>query len=76
MAGQPLVQLTTKASTSISTITPAIAKRKDNSYFKLRIGKCYRCDEPRHKSNECPKRKQVNMVDYEEEDDVLIAGGF
>ena len=28
--------------------------------------------ESRHKSNECSKRKQVNVANYEEEDDVLV----
>jgi len=37
-----------------------------------RINKCYRCNELGHKSNEYPKRRQVNMEDYGEEDDVLI----
>ena len=49
-----------------------ITKSKDNPYTKFGVGKCYRCDEPGHKSNECPKRRQVNMTDYEEGDDVLV----
>jgi len=72
MADQPLVQLTTKASILIPATTPAVAKSKDNPYSKPGIGKWYRCGESGHKSNECPKRRQVNMADYEEEDDVLI----
>jgi len=71
MASEPLVQPTAKASTSTPPPTPAVAKSKDNSYFKLEIGKFYKCGEPEHKFNECPKRRQVNMTDYEE-DDVLI----
>ena len=54
MADQPLVQLTTKTSTL--TTTPAVTKKKDNSYSKPVIGKCYRCGEPKHKSNECLKK--------------------
>jgi len=71
---QPIVQPPVKASTSTPT-TPAIAKSKDNSYTKPGVGKCYRRDEPEHKSNECQKRKTVNIADYEEEDDVLIETG-
>ena len=47
-------------------------KGKKNSYAKPGVGKCYKCVKPRHKSNECLKRRPVNMVDYEDEDEVLI----
>ena len=69
MTGQPLVQPTAKASTWTPT-TLAVAKSKDISYSKLEIGKCYRCGENGYKSNECPKRRKINMVDYQ--DDVLV----
>jgi len=50
-----------------------MAKSKDNPYTKPRVGKCYMCDEPGHRSNERPKRRPINIVDYEEEeDDALI----
>ena len=48
-----------------------IAKNKDNPYTKPEIGKCYRCDEPGHKFNERPKRRQVYIADYEG-DDMLV----
>ena len=54
------------------TITLAVAKSKNDPYSKLGIDKCYRCGELGHKFNECPKRRQVSMADYEEKDDVLI----
>jgi len=54
------------------TITLAVAKSKNDPYSKLGIDKCYRCGELGHKFNECPKRRQVNMANYEEKDDVLI----
>ena len=72
MTGQPIVQPPAKASTSTPTTTPAIRKSKDNPYTKPEVGKCYRCGEQEHKSNQCPKRRQVNMTDYEEGDDVLV----
>jgi len=53
------------------TSTPT-TKGKENPDAKLEVGKCYRCGEPRHKSNECLKRRPVNMADYEDEDEVLI----
>ena len=47
-------------------------KSKENPYAKLGVGKCYRCDEPGHKSNKCPKMRPVNIADYEDEDEVQI----
>ena len=54
------------------TITAAVAKSKDNLCSKLELAKYYKCGEPGHKSNDCPKRRQVNKANYEEEDDMLI----
>ena len=71
MTSQPIVQPPAKASTSTPTTNPVIAKSKGNSYTKPGSSKCYGCGEPGHRSNECPKRRPVNVADYEE-DDVLI----
>jgi len=64
--GQPIVQPPAKAFTSTPTTTPVIAKSKDNHYTKLGVGKSYRCGESGHKSNRCPKRRQVNMPTIKE----------
>jgi len=69
--GQTIVQPPAKASTSPPTTKLAVAKSKDNPYTKLEVGKCYRCDESRHRSNECPKKRPVNVADHEEKNDVL-----
>ena len=55
----------------VMTAAPATMS-KENPNTKPGIGKCYRCDEIGHKSNECPRRRQVNMAYYECEDEVKI----
>jgi len=47
-------------------------KGKKNPYAKPGVGRYYMCGEPGHRSNECPKKRPVNMTDYEDEDKVLI----
>jgi len=63
----PIEETTTEASTAAPVTTAdLIAKDKENPHAKSDVDMCYRCG---HKSNECPKRKQVNMVDCEEEEE-------
>ena len=50
-----------KGSTTVPT-------KNNNPYTKSFNAKCYRCGEVGHRSNECPKRKAVNVV--EKDDDV------
>ena len=64
MIGQPIVQPPARASTSTPTTTLMIAKSKKIPYTKPGVGKCYMCDESGHRSNEYPKRRLVNMIDY------------
>ena len=56
-----------------ASITLAAAKSKENPYIEPGVGKCYKCGEPEHRSNECLKRKQVNMAaDYGDEDEGVM----
>ena len=52
--------------------TASTTKGKENPYAKTRVDKCYRFGEPKHRSNECPKRRLVNIANYKDEDEVLI----
>lgn len=37
-------------------------QNKPNPYARPFLGRCLRCNQPGHKSNECPQRRQVNLV--------------
>ncbi|XP_039120519.1 uncharacterized protein LOC120256922 [Dioscorea cayenensis subsp. rotundata] len=41
-------------------------RQNSNPYARERGNKCYRCNQPGHLSNNCPKRGQVNMVEHED----------
>ncbi|KAI0500296.1 hypothetical protein KFK09_018508 [Dendrobium nobile] len=45
---------------------------KDNPYTRPTTLKCFRCFQPGHKSNECPTRPQLQIVEAEPEDDPEI----
>jgi len=69
---RPPAHKATDAPTTKSVMTTPTTKGKENPYAKPVVSKCYLCGEPEHKSNECPKRRQVNMADYEDENEVKI----
>jgi len=63
----PAHQSTNVLASAPTMSTAATAKNKENSYIKSGVGKCYRCGEHGHRFNECPKRRQINLADYEDE---------
>ena len=32
------------------------------------VGKCFKCNQPRHRSNECPTRPQTHLLDIQDKD--------
>lgn len=46
------------------------AKKTDNPYARPYVGKCFRCNQQGHKSNECPTRKTINVLNQEEKDEI------
>jgi len=63
----PARQSTNTPTSALATITTANVKSKENLFAKSGVGKFYTCGRPGHKSNEYPKRNQVNLVDYEDD---------
>ncbi|GKB98265.1 reverse transcriptase [Tanacetum coccineum] len=47
------------------------SQKASNPYTKPTSGKCFRCNQPRHRSNECPNRRSIHMVDKDEVEDML-----
>ncbi|XP_022138328.1 uncharacterized protein LOC111009540 isoform X2 [Momordica charantia] len=76
--GKPLQIGTTSASTTKPPDDPAksspfktpdtSSKRGTNPYIRPTLGKCFRCGQVDHLSNECPQRRALALVD---QDDLL-----
>jgi hypothetical protein len=49
-------------------VVPPEAQR--NPYSRLASDKCYRCGQPGHRSNQCPKRGVVNLIESGEGTDL------
>lgn len=61
---KPTANQPQKNTNNLSTMT-----RAPNPYAKTGGLKCYRCNQPGHRSNECPQRKSVNLVEMDEDDE-------
>ncbi|XP_010275023.1 PREDICTED: uncharacterized protein LOC104610208 [Nelumbo nucifera] len=75
----PAVQPSHPASTSnVSKATtggntqgnPSNPSKPSNPYARPTPIKCFKCNEVGHRSSDCPRRKAVNMVEREEEEDI------
>ncbi|XP_020686424.1 uncharacterized protein LOC110102428 [Dendrobium catenatum] len=51
----------------VPTKTPTRENTRDNPYARPTTLKCFRCFQSGHKSNECPNRQQVQMLDGEQD---------
>ena len=43
--------------------------KPSNPYARPMVGKCFRCNQPGHRSNECPTRPQAHLLDAQTEED-------
>ncbi|XP_031402567.1 uncharacterized protein LOC116212133 [Punica granatum] len=53
-------------------VTETGASRNQNSLVKQFTAKCFKCNQPGHRSSDCPRRKAIALVEHEEDvEDVL-----
>ncbi|KAB5561188.1 hypothetical protein DKX38_006145 [Salix brachista] len=57
-----------------NTAGAAVTEAPRNPYSRPSSDKCYRCGQPGHRSNQCPKRGTVNLIGAEEEADLESEG--
>lgn len=62
----PKTQNNYQAPKSNTTTAGSRGSTGNNPYSRPITGKCFRCNQPRHRSNECPARRSVNIVDGED----------
>ena len=43
--------------------------KPSNPYARPMVGKCFRCNQPGHRSNECPTRPQAHLLDAQTKED-------
>lgn len=53
----------------MATAGPVPPEAPRNPYSRPASDKCYRCGQPGHRSNQCPKRGVVNLIEPEEGSD-------
>ena len=50
-------------------------QRQNNPYAKSILGKCYQCNQPGHRWNDCPIRKTVNIIEQGKEEEIYELDG-
>ena len=69
MGKTPLAVSKTVEIVNVSKGNILLSAKNSNPYARHFSVKCYRCGEVGHRSNECPKRKTMNVV--EKDNDVV-----
>lgn len=66
-APTPRTIATPSRSNGFGSNTTMQQRANNNPYARPIPGNCYHCQKPGHKSNECPERRSVNLVDEPEQ---------